>query len=68
MSKAVAGRGGEPKSEDEPDADISPMQRALTALQGGNGAQSTTRPSEERPALHAVPDPEERTDERSGGA
>ena len=68
MSKAVADWRGEPKSEDGPDADISPMQRALTALQGGNGAESTTRPSEERPALHAVPDQEERTGERSDGA
>lgn len=68
MSKAVADWGGEPKSEDEPDADISPMQRALTALQGGNTAKPNTHQSEGRPALRAVPDSDQRTGERSDGA
>lgn len=68
MSKAVADWGGEPKSEDEPDADFSPMQRALTALQGGNTAKPNTHQSEGRPALRAVPDSDQRTGERSDGA
>lgn len=68
MSKAVADWGGDPKSEDGPDAGISPMQRALTALQGGNTAKSATHQSNGRPALRAVPDSDQRTGERSDGA
>lgn len=67
MSKAVGDLKAEPKREDESDGIVSPMQRALIALQGGSATEPVAHQAERRPALRAVPDPDGRAGEHTGG-